>query len=169
MSALPARIRREIRDTISEARAYDVERLGAILPKVPTRAQIVKLENELRKLQTFDIEPVHHFAKGIYARELTIPAGTIITGKVHRTEHLNIVSKGCITVWTEEGMKTVSAPFTMVSNPGTKRVGYAHEDTVWTTVHGTEKRDLEELERELIEPETYAIESDNLPALEMEK
>ena len=123
------------------------------LPAVPTREQILALEGEMRKLPQMDLPPVHHFAKGIYARELRIPAGTLLTGKVHRTEHLNILSAGEITVWTEDGMKRVSAPFTIVSRPGTKRVGFAHTDCVWTTIHGTEETDLERLEAELIEPE----------------
>ncbi|UOF80460.1 putative tail fiber protein [Caudoviricetes sp.] len=123
------------------------------LAKVPTRAQIVRLENEMRKCEQIHIEPVHHFANGVYAREITIPAGTLLTGKVHKTEHLNIISQGRITVWTEDGMKTVEAPYTIVSRPGTKRVGLAHTDTVWTTIHGTHERDLGRLEAELIESE----------------
>lgn len=123
------------------------------LAKVPTRAQIVRLENEMRKCEQIHIEPVHHFANGVYAREITIPAGTLLTGKVHKTEHLNIISQGRITVWTEDGMKTVEAPYTIVSRPGTKRVGLAHTDTVWTTIHGTHEKDLDRLEAELIESE----------------
>jgi hypothetical protein len=38
----------------------------------------------------------------------------------------------------------------MVSRPGTKRVGYAHEDTIWTTIHATEETDMEKVEKELI-------------------
>lgn len=121
------------------------------LPNVPTVEQIFRLENELKKLEQIEIQTTHHFAKGIYAREIKIPAGTVLTGKIHKTEHLNIVSQGKIAVWTEDGMKVIEAPFTMVSRPGTKRVGYALEDTVWTTIHGTEEKDLERLETELIE------------------
>lgn len=123
------------------------------LPHVPTRAQIERLERELFKFEQIELPTTHHFASGLYARELFIPAGTVLTGKVHKTEHLNICSKGRITVWTEDGMKTVEAPFTMVSRPGTKRVGFAHEDTIWITVHANvnEERDIQKLEDELVE------------------
>lgn len=135
------------------------------LPPVPTREQIVALEDEMRKLPQMELPPVHHFAKGIYARELRIPAGTLLTGKVHRTEHLNILSAGEITVWTEDGMKRVSAPFTIVSRPGTKRVGFAHTDCVWTTIHRSDETDLEALEAELVEPDVAIpyIEPEKLP------
>lgn len=118
----------------------------------PTRAQIMRLEAEIAQVEQVPLSEKHYFASGIYAREITIPAGTVLTGKVHKTEHINIVSQGTITVWTEQGMKKVSAPFTMVSQPGTKRVGYAHTDTVWTTIHHSFERDLDQLEAQLIEP-----------------
>lgn len=94
-----------------------------------------------------DIPVKHYFSKGVYAREITIPKDTILTGKIHKEWNLNILSKGDISVLTEEGVKRVQAPFAIVSPPGTKRIAYAHEETVWTTVHGTDETDLEEIER----------------------
>jgi hypothetical protein len=114
------------------------------------RGKIDRIEQEIAKLPQIEMVTIHHFANGLYARELHIPAGTILTGKIHKTEHINIVSKGRIIVWTEAGMKEVSAPFTMVSYPGTKRVGYALEDTIWTTIHASNETDLVKLEEELI-------------------
>ncbi len=125
--------------------------LNAEILSVPTMDKIFLLENEMKKLEQIEITPVHYFANGLYAREIFIPKGVLLTGKIHKTEHLNILSKGDITVWTEDGMKRLQAPFTMVSRPGTKRVGLAHEDTVWTTIHATNETDLEKLELELIE------------------
>lgn len=99
------------------------------------------------------IEPVHRFADGIYAREITIPANTLLTGKIHKTRHLNIISKGAITVWSDgEPVRRIEAPYSFVAEPGARRVGFAHEDTVWTTIHATSETDLERLEAELIEP-----------------
>lgn len=122
-----------------------------VLEDTPSRASIVRLEEAMKALPQLEIKTTHHFAEGLYAREIMIPAGCLLTGKIHRGEHLNIVSQGEITVWTEGGMKTVKAPFTMVSKPGTKRVGLAHTDTVWTTIHASNETDLALLEAELIE------------------
>lgn len=118
------------------------------------REKILALEAEMCKEEQVVIKPVHYFAKGLYAREIFIPKGVLLTGKIHRTEHLNIISKGDISVVTEEGTKRIKAPFTMISQPGTKRVGYAHEDTVWTTIHATGETDIDKIEHELIAP-TY--------------
>ena len=143
-----------------------VERETDQLPHKPTRASIMRLEREMLKREQVEIVPVHYFAEGLYAREITIPQGVLLTGKVHKSEHLNILSKGTITVWTEDGMKTLTAPATLVSRPGTKRVGWAHTEVVWTTVHATDKQDLLEIEAELIDNDLIGFEMAEAPQLE---
>lgn len=114
------------------------------------RDQILYIESEIAKVDQVECPIKHIFAPGVYAREMTIPAGTILTGKIHATEHINILSQGDISVLTEEGMKRLQAPFSFVSKPGTKRVGYAHTDVVWTTIHVTNETDLDKIEAEVI-------------------
>jgi hypothetical protein len=134
--------------------------MGEVLeiPNVPTHEQIIRLEREIDKLPQVELPVRHYFTPGLYAREMTIPAGTVLTGKIHKTTHLNIVSAGDITVWTEDGMKRIQAPFTFISYPGTKRVGMTHSETVWTTLHVTEETDLEVLEDLLTEPSDILLE-----------
>ncbi len=97
----------------------------------------------------------HTFAPGVYARTIFIPAGTCIVGKIHKHQHLNILSVGEVTVVTEQGGdEELKGPMVMVSPPGTKRAVYAHTDVVWTTIHLTENTDLEQIEDEVICP-TY--------------
>jgi hypothetical protein len=121
------------------------------------REKVVRLEGEMFKQPQVEIETTHHFASGIYAREIFIPKGTLLTGKIHKTGHLNILSKGDITVLTDGGMKRLKAPCTFVASPGTKRAGYAHEDSVWTTIHASEETELDKLEAELIVPSFDAL------------
>lgn len=93
----------------------------------------------------------HHFAPGSYGREMTLPAGLVVVGKIHKHAHINVISKGRVQVFTEqEGVLELAAPCTFVSSPGTKRVVHVLEETVWTTVHVTDKTDLAEIEREVI-------------------
>lgn len=118
------------------------------------RGKILALEAAMFAMPEHHVEikTTHHFAPGIYMREIFIPKGTTLTGKIHKTEHLNIVSHGRLTVWTEDGMKTLAASMVIKSQPGTKRVGFAHEDTVWITVHPnlTDERDTDKIEEMLI-------------------
>jgi hypothetical protein len=107
---------------------------------------IQQLEARMRKQEQVEIVERHHFSDGIYAREITVPAGIAFIGKVHKHQNLNIISKGRIAVTTFEGTAILEAPCTIVSPPGTQRAAYALEETVWTTIHGTHETDLDILE-----------------------
>jgi len=97
-----------------------------------------------------ELKTEHMFSTGMYARILHIPKGTLLVGKIHKQECINIVSKGDISILTETGSARVSAGFHIVSPPGLQKVGYAHEDTIFTNVFLTDKTDLDLLEKELI-------------------
>ncbi len=131
------------------ARIVDFD--GAVAPLV-MRERIFALEAELSKLPQAELPIAHHFAKGVYAREMTMRAGELVIGKIHRLQHLSIISQGDVAVATEFGIRRYRAPFTFVSEPGAKRVIYAHEDTVWTTIHVTDKTDVNEIEKDIIAP-----------------
>ena len=94
---------------------------------------------------------VHSFAPGIYVRQISIPAGTLIVGKIHKHEHPNFLLKGKVSVFTESGgVEELEAPLQMISPAGTKRIVYSHTDVVWTTIHATNETDLEKIEEETI-------------------
>lgn len=93
-------------------------------------------------------EVIHHFSPGIYAREMRIKKGTLLTGKIHKTEHLCILN-GDIEIASQDGKGRFTGYLTFLSKPGVKRIGYAHEDTVFTTIHAIEGTDIPSLEEAL--------------------
>lgn len=109
-----------------------------------------------------DCVVTHHFAPidetygcCTYARQMFIPKGTLIIGKIHRHQHLNFILKGKVSVSTEFGKKYMEAPCTFISEVGLKRAVYAEEDTIWTTVHLTKfhgEENLDKIEEEVISP-----------------
>ena len=126
---------------------------GALRRPVPTREELKALERAIVQLPPADTRETHHFADGIYGREMFIPAGTVLTGKVHRFSTLNVLIEGEITVTTPEGMRRLKAPAIFVSPPGGKKAGFAHTDVRWLNVHPTEETDLAAIEQQFIEPE----------------
>lgn len=124
------------------------------------RARILELEAMMNTaiaagtaIDNADDLPLEHlFIPGGYARKLTITAGTLLVGKIHRFPCFNAVLTGDITVLTEDGVKRIQAPAFFRSEAGVKRVGLAHSDTVWITVHPSNETDLEKLEAEIIAP-----------------
>lgn len=120
-----------------------------------TRQQIERLEEELRKGETVDAEDRtgHVFGPGFYARSLTLKAGETLTGMVHSTEHIFMLTQGSLLVATEDGAVRIDAPYQAVCRPGLKRAGHALTDAVCVNVHITSETDLLRLEAALIEPE----------------
>lgn len=114
------------------------------------RDKVFVIEDEMRKHEQVECPVRHYFSQGVYAREITIPAGTMLTGHIHKFTQLNILSAGEISVLTDDGVKRVKAPFTVVSPPGTKRIAFAHTECVWTTIHGTDETDLDKIEAHFI-------------------
>lgn len=114
------------------------------------RSKIVALESKMKEMKEHivHIEPKHYFANGLYAREIFIPKDTLLTGHIHKTEHLCVLSQGEVTVYTDDGMKRIKASTVVHSSPGTKRALFAHEDSVWINFHynPTNEMDLEKIE-----------------------
>jgi len=111
-----------------------------------------------QKLESGELDPAdfpitHYFAPGVYSRQMDAKAGTFCISKMHRTEHLNVLLKGALTVITEDGLKYLEAPQVIKSRAGTMRIGYFHQDTSWLTIHPTNETDLEAIERDVIVPE----------------
>ena len=127
-----------------------------------TREAIKELQSLMQASpdkMSLDAWPVRHvFAPGVYVREMTLPEGTVIVGKIHRHAHVNIISVGRVRVLTEDAVQEFIAPYTFVSSPGTKRVVYALENTIWSTVHVTNETDLDRIEQEVIAEEYSDIE-----------
>lgn len=144
------------------------------LQRCVTRAQLMHLQDSIvERLRDLGLPctpgnmgdscPVkHHFAPGLYAREIFIPAGHVVVGKIHRHAHVNTISKGRVVVATEFGTHELVAPVTFVSQPGTKRAVVAQEDTIWTTYHPTNETDLEKIEEHVIAPSFEAYEQGRL-------
>ncbi len=125
------------------------------LKKADIRKDIVDFEKAINEVEgSFkgdnEICPLKHsFAEGIYVREITIPAGMYIVGKIHKHSHPNFLMSGEVTVVTESGgQEKLVGPCAMISVAGTKRALYCVTDVIWVTVHAnpTNTQDLKKLE-----------------------
>ena len=149
----------------------DMNEIANTIEKVKFREDILTVQHGLQSLvDSGVVESVaddctlkHYFTPKddkygchVYAREIFLPKGSVVVGKIHRHQHLNFISKGKVTVFTEFGQKHLTAPCTFISEVGLKRAVYAEEDTTWTTVHLTEfgtEDDLDKIEDEVIAPQ----------------
>jgi quercetin dioxygenase-like cupin family protein len=122
-----------------------------------SKEQIERLQSEMAAMPQAELVTEHSFSPGMYLRKVYRPAGTLIVGKLHKEPHFFLCAKGEIIAWTENGMKHLYAGDVVESKPGTKRVTLAVTDAVGITIHRTDKTDLDDIETELIEPDTAAL------------
>ncbi len=94
---------------------------------------------------------------GLYTRQITLPAGTLLTSRIHKTCHPFVVTKGAITVYNTvcDTQELYTAGYRGITYPGVRRVLYVHEPTVWVTFHSTDKigydfMDLNKSEQQVI-------------------
>ena len=128
------------------------------LPDLVSAGEGTSLVEKVNSLQAFMLEQpqvkcevFHRFAPGIYVREVSMPAGTLAIGHWQKTDHLNIMLKGRVTVLNDDGTTTeLVAPTTFVGKPG-RKIGYIHEDMVWQNVYATTETDVEKLEAALLD------------------
>lgn len=134
------------------------------------RADIQALGDACVDMPQIDCPLIHHYAPGLYAREIAIPAGAVVVGKIHKHAHINVISHGSALVVTEFERVRVQAPYTFVSLPGTRRTLIAETDLVWTTIHTNEDecRDPDQLVERLTAPDYAALGIEGRPATVLE-
>lgn len=129
-------------------------------PMASMRARVDRLESALIDTPQIDCPVRHHFAPGIYAREIFIPKGTVLVGAVHKTDNLVIVSQGRLQMVTEHGTREVQAGDTVLCKAGTKNAAVALEDCRWTNILHNPDNTTDTAE--LVEMFTFSKESDLL-------
>jgi hypothetical protein len=134
----------------------DIELLenGAIVENaLDTAQQVAYIARELSKFPQRPAPVTHRFAPGIYLREISMEADSIVIGRIHKTEHFNVLVKGaCLIVHDDGTREELRAPLTFVSKAGVQKVLYVLEDTIWQTIHPTHETDFEKLDQMLVEP-----------------
>jgi|TARA_R110000765_G_scaffold307307_1_gene401161 hypothetical protein len=116
------------------------------------RGSVLELEDILAQEPQYAGEVTHHFAPGLYGREIFMAKDSMVVGKIHKSAHINSILTGTCTVVTEYGNELLEGPCVWVSKPGIKRAVYNHTDVRWVTYHPTEETNLTKIEAEVIAP-----------------
>jgi quercetin dioxygenase-like cupin family protein len=115
------------------------------------RDGIVKLIEELSKLEQADMPVKHTFFNGQYIREMSAPAGTFIIGHFHKFKEINVCTKGKLALIKGPGeFEIVEAGALFIAEPG-RKMAYVLEDMSWANIVVTDKTDIEEIENEFFD------------------
>jgi len=111
------------------------------------QVMLSSFDQEVLKAQT---DTQHYQIKGVYARTMFVPAGMLVTGKIHNFESIGILAQGTMRITNGETSVLVSAPYIAVDKPGIKRLGYAETDCTFISVHRTDAEEINDIEDELV-------------------
>lgn len=115
------------------------------VPARTMREKVEQLEQAMFGLPQVHC-PVDHFtAPGMIARRMQIPAGTAVTGAIHKLEHLIVIAKGRLRIVTDEGTRDVSAGDVITCKPGMKNAVTALEDSAWVNLFALDETDPDRL------------------------
>ena len=120
------------------------------LAELGTMPDILRIEKEILQMPQVTCPVEHYQIDGVYVRSMFIPAGTILTGKIHNFENIAILAQGTIRVSNGTDAYVLTAPHIMVDKPGVKRIGYAETDVTFITVHKTANTEIDDIEKELV-------------------
>lgn len=88
----------------------------------------------------------HYFANDSYVREMCVPAGSCIVGRIHKQECINILLEGDITIIDEYGAKTeLSAPHVFIAPAGNQKTAYCKTAVRWMNTFATNETDMDKI------------------------
>jgi quercetin dioxygenase-like cupin family protein len=92
------------------------------------------------------------FADQIYVRQMTMKAGHVVVGAIHNHQHVWFLLTGHVSINNNGEVIDYVAPCYTVSEPGSKRVIYAHEDSIFVNIHKNplNVKDIKKLEEEIV-------------------
>lgn len=107
--------------------------------EVTKHSRIDELEVEmLKNFPAVDCKVIHTFTPGLYSRQIFMPAGSLATSRIHKTEHQFSISLGCAMVKINDNeWERLEAPYNGKTKPGTRRILYIESDCIWTCYHPT--------------------------------
>lgn len=111
--------------------------------------------NELLTRDDYDVSNV--LVDDVLARTVRIPKGHLVVGEVHKFDSINFLIKGELKIHYNGEIRHLKAPSMIVSKANTRKVVFALEEVVWTSIHTTTFTTIDEIEEELIVKEDRGI------------
>lgn len=109
-----------------------------------------KIAEAMRDLPQVQVDTQHHLVNGMYARTGFIPAGTLIAGCTHKTDHISILH-GDALITLDDGPHQLSGYNILPTKKGMTRALYAVSDCWMTTICKTESDNLADIENGQVE------------------
>ena len=135
-------------NAVAEQRGLATDKIDALYKDLLTRPQT-------------NCPVTHHFGPSLYIREMVIPAGTVIVGKSHKTDHMCNMISGRMIVVNEDGERQeVVAPAVFMAKKG-RKTAYIIETVRFQNIFSTTETDIEKLENMFVDNPQHLLEEGN--------
>jgi hypothetical protein len=133
----------------------EITQVAAVVEDCRPELNLAAIEAKMLGYEQTEIPLEHIFSAGVYLRQITIPAGTIVMGKRHRNATCNILLRGTLQVFVESDKPpiTIVGPHIFTSPPGAKKFALCLEDAVFLNIFPTNETDHEVIEKQVVIPE----------------
>jgi hypothetical protein len=124
------------------------------LPGLTWTEKVAYLTHQFLTMEQTECPLQHQFEKGLYIREIRIPADVLIVGRIHRHGHVCQLLEGSLVLIHREGhQEAFQAPSEILTLPGYQMVLYTATPVVARTIHPnpTDSRDISMLEADIFE------------------
>ena len=106
---------------------------------------------ENKEILTREDYPVSNvLVDGVLSRTVRLPKGHLVVGEIHKYESINFLISGELRIHYNGKVNHLKAPSMIVSKANTRKVVFALEDVVWTSIHKTDKTNIKDIEEDLI-------------------
>lgn len=129
------------------------EEIKSLQELLINNADGVNIEGDGNEIVHSDNFPLKHtFADGIYVRQMDMKAGSIVVGAIHNHLHVWFLLTGHLAVATEDSIEEFVAPCYVLATPGSKRVIYAMEESIFVNIHKnpSNTENIDDLEKEIV-------------------
>ena len=92
----------------------------------------------------------HHFSDGVYAKQMTLPAGHVVGSHAHQYSHLSVLASGNVIVEVDGTPTEYFGPSCIEIKAGCEHKVFAKTDAVWFCIHATEATNADEVDAVLI-------------------
>lgn len=98
------------------------------------------------QLAAAKVQVRHHFAGGLYAKEMRVPAGVLIGKHMHDFDHFSVLMQGSVELDVDGECTVHHAPAFLTIQAGRVHVITALTDVVWHCVHATDETDPDKVD-----------------------
>ena len=129
------------------------EEIQALQELLISNADGENIEGDGNKIVHSNNFPLKHtFADGVYIRQMDMQVDSMVVGAIHNHLHVWFLLTGHLMVITEDTTEEFIAPCYVLATPGSKRVVYAMEDSIFVNIHKNPNniKDIKKLEDDLV-------------------